>query len=258
MSRRQKFHDFYAGKRAASVTGYDLSPPAATSARGLLSNSPLAESVRSSAASQKYKYRGDRIADAIVVRADLNGYSKWAADKPIASRVALLSEFFTEVVRDLDLCDGIYFRDEGDCVVGIFSNYFSLGFSNTQAEPFCKMVVGKAYGAAKLTAKCCVALGKIAIYQKAHEVGSDDWSAEGQPFVNAARLEHSVPSKAAIFYFEDEFKSTILPTINFVGSGGRYHWLHETENMRVAGLGLDGGWAKIRVVDHIPEGRIDY
>ncbi|AHZ85171.1 hypothetical protein Bb109J_c2481 [Bdellovibrio bacteriovorus] len=243
MSRRQRFHDFYA--RKSNVTGYDVSHPPATSARGLLTE----------AAASKYEYRGDKIADAVVVRADLNGYSKWAADKSIAERVALLSEFFTAVVGDLDSSGGIYFRDEGDCVVGLFSNYFDTNFSYAQAEPFCRKVVGRTYGVAKLTAKCCVAMGKIAIYQKAHEIGTDDWSAEGQPFVHAARLEQSVPSKPAIYYFENEFQPTVLSTINFVGSGSKYNWLHETENMQVPGLGFDGGWTKIRVIDHFPEGR---
>lgn len=255
MSRRKKFHDFYAGNQTRSITGYDIDQPPLSSARGLLNSHRTTDSIRSSAASDKYRFNGARIANAVVVRADLNKYSKWALDKPIAKRAELLSEFFSKVVRELDTSGGIYFRDEGDCVVGLFSNYFSPSFSYRQAEPFCKAVVGSTYGTDKLTAKCCVAMGEIAIYQKAHEVGTDDWSAEGQPFVNAARLELSVPSKPAVFYFENEFKQTILPTLNFVGAGNRYYWLHDTENIQVPGLGLNGGWAEIHVVEHFPEGR---
>lgn len=244
MSRRQKFYDYYR-RNYVSATGY-----------GELTANSLDESVRASAASDKYKFKGTAIANSIVVRADLNGYSKWAASKPIEARAALLSDFFTKVVSELDLHDGIYFRDEGDCVVAIFSGYFSNKFSYTQAEPFCRAVVRGTYGADKLTAKCCVAIGQIAVYQKAHEVGTDDWSAEGQPFVNAARLEHSVPSKAAVYYLEDEFAPTILPELRFVGDGVRYYWSHGTEQMRVPGLSLAGGWADVRVVEHVPGGRV--
>lgn len=259
MSRRQKFHDFYAGNQHRSLSGYDYPAPTPTSAKTLLNGGFPTDLTRAAVASEKYRYKGDQIVNAIVVRADLNNYSKWAADKPMPSRVKLLSEFFTEVVKDLDVYGGIYFRDEGDCVVGVFSKYFSNSVSNKDIQPFCKAVVGKTYGAAKLSAKCCVAIGQIAIYQKAHEAGSDDWSAEGQPFVNAARLEHSVPSKPAVFYFNHEFKPAIEQTINYrtTGAPGRYFWEHETQAMQVAGLGFEGGWTDIRVIEHIPGGRVD-
>jgi hypothetical protein len=65
------------------------------------------------------------------------------------------------------------------------------------------VAAAREYGSARLSVKSVVACGHIAIYQKAHEAGSEDWSVERNPFVRAG-LETAVPSKQQITYFADE------------------------------------------------------
>lgn len=47
--------------------------------------------------SSRYEYKGEAVAYSVVVRVDLNGYSKWAIDKSIADRVNLLNDFFRKL-----------------------------------------------------------------------------------------------------------------------------------------------------------------
>lgn len=200
---------------------------------------------------REFDFKGDAIEYSVVVRADLNGYSKWAKDKTIADRVELLDDFFSHAAKYMSIFNGVYFRDEGDCLVVLFSDYFQNRADKADILMFCKSMVNAVYGKDKLTAKCCVAGGEIAYYQKSHEKQSDDWSAEGQAFVNAHRLESSVESKPRIYIYDEEqidmvFKNVVAPEIRWAPAGTKAAWtVYQDEKYQVEGLGLKGGWANI-------------
>lgn len=243
MSKRKVFHDFYTRDSATRQRLLnEAAAQRATTLSGLLQRSLTA------AAADKYAFHGNAQVSAAVVRADLNGYTKWSADKSIQQRVALLDEFFSFVVKELDRFGGVYFRDEGDCVVAVFAPYFDSSYTAKKTKDFCKQVVQRRFGGGEVSAKCVVAFGDIAIYQKAHEVGTDDWSAEGQPFVQAARLEQAVPSRPTVFYFEDEYQLHHQINPDLV-SGSQALWMHNTESYQVPGLALAGGWAQVHALD---------
>lgn len=204
----------------------------------------------------RYQYRGEALNDTLVVRCDLNGYSGWAKDKAITERVRLLNAFFSYVVPQLGSFGGIYFRDEGDCIVSLFSDYFQTGSTPQSARAFCQAVVSKTYGADGLAAKAVVTHGPVAYFQKSHEAGSDEWSAEGHPFVAAARLEQAIESKPQIVFFLETFQRLFWANQPLAGTGETYHWDINTENRRVEGLNLPGGWAELATMVHIPEGRV--
>ena len=92
------------------------------------------------------------------------------------------------------------------------------------------------------------------IYQKSHEVDTKDWSAEGEPFVRAVRIEQAVESKQQIYYFADEFdelfrqyKYAWTPT-----SGKRYHWWLKYKEEEIQGLGS----VELAIDKYIPKGRV--
>ena len=239
MSKRSRFYEYYVQPRESR---YELLEKAAA--------------VQSST-NREYDFKGKAVQYSIVVRADLNGYSKWAKDKKIEERVKLLDDFFTHAALLMQKYNGIYFRDEGDCLVILFSIYFDNGFQNADVRAFCKGIVSKKYGADSLTAKCCVSGGEIAYYQKLHEIGSFDWSAEGQPFVNAHRLEAAIESKPRIYLFNDDeidsvFSSIVLPTIQWAPSGSNTSvWtVSQGEKYQVQGVGKNGGWVKIAYFEY--------
>lgn len=152
----------------------------------------------------------------------------------------------------LDASGGIYFRDEGDCIVALFSDYFQAGATHDSVEKFCMRACANLYGDAQLSAKAVVATGDVAYFQKAHEVGSEDWSAEGGAFVKAVRLEAAADSKRQINFFRDDYDKYFSKTnIIDASSGGIAKWYPEHEKRQVPGLGFDGGWTDITVLKYI-------
>jgi hypothetical protein len=200
------------------------------------------------AADARFAFHGPALVDAVVVRTDLNGYSAWARDRQAADRAALLDDFFTRVIPELNGAGGVYFRDEGDCIVSLFSNYFGTSWSYASAESFCMAATRNEYGTSKLSAKSVVACGRIAIYQKRHEIGSEDWSAEGDPFVRAGRLEAAVASKPQITYFADEYKAH-FSTTNMRTVSGPAAWTVDYDKLQMPGLGAAGGWHDVVVLE---------
>ncbi len=201
------------------------------------------------AASAEYSFHGAELAFGIVVRTDLNGYSDWARDQDVSERAAVLDDFFSRTIPHLAKAGGVFFRDEGDCIISLFSDYFRAGATFNSAEAYCLRITSQEYGLPKLSAKSCIACGEIAIYQKAHETGSDDWSAEGDPFVRAARLEQALTSKRQVAYFADEYNAYFSAT-NFPMTGenpGR--WLVKREKLQVPGLGAIGGWTDLVICE---------
>ncbi len=216
----------------------------------------LKEAAAAAATEKRYQFRGSDLSDGVVVRVDLNGYSDRTQDRPIGYRVSLLNNFFTKVLEYLDEYNGIYLRDEGDCIVSLFSSYFGVMDPYSQVENFCKKVVSKYYGVDQLTAKAIVAAGEIAIYQKSHEVRTGDWSAEGEPFVRAVRLEQAVESNQHIYYFADEYRELFSRYTVSANMGEKYYWILGYRNEQVQGLRLSGGWVKLAINEYIPGGRI--
>ena len=47
---------------------------------------------------------------------------------------------------ELELAGGVFFRDEGDCIVAVFSDYFSRGATYKSIREFCKKVSDRYYG----------------------------------------------------------------------------------------------------------------
>lgn len=89
-------------------------------------------------------FTGERAALTAVVRCDLNGYSDWCSKQKenLRARVELLDEYFTKTVVEIYQHNGVYFRDEGDCVVALFSDYFwPNALSNVKS--FCRRVSEK-------------------------------------------------------------------------------------------------------------------
>lgn len=211
----------------------------------------LKEAAAAAATEKRYQFRGPDLSDGVVVRVDLNGYSDRTQGRSIGYRVKLLNNFFTKVLEYLDECKGIYFRDEGDCVVSIFSTYFGLADPYASVEDFCKKVVSGYYGIDGLTAKAIVATGKIAIYQKSHEVGTGDWSAEGDPFVRAVRLEQAVESKQQIYFFVDEYNELFSSYTRYVAKWEKYYW-----KCYYRSLEIYRGQVGLAIMEYIPGGRI--
>ena len=218
----------------------------------------LKEAAAAAATEKRYQFRGPDLSDGVVVRVDLNGYSDRTQGRSIGYRVKLLNNFFTKVLEYLDECKGIYFRDEGDCVVSIFSTYFGLADPYASVEDFCKKVVSNyyGYGVDLLTAKAIVAAGEIAIYQKSPEVGTGDWSAEGEPFVRAVRLEQAVESKQQIYFFADEYRELFSRYTIPANMRTKYYWQLDYIKEQVQGLRFPRGWVELAIIEYIPEGRI--
>lgn len=242
MSRRQRFSEFYKHPHNMRIVKNDAGD-----------SFHLVE--KSAASADKYSFRGDKEVHAVVVRCDLNGFTKWSNEHSLDARKELLGEFFSHIMSKLEPSGGIYFRDEGDCLIALFSAYFNP-INYQTIESFCQSVVGREYGKDKLSAKACVACGEIAIYQKPHEAGSDDWSADGPAFVNAVRLEQAVDSKPQVNFFADEYEEHFESGTSYAKPGQTYYWIASNESKQVAGLGFEGGWVELRCLTHIPKGKI--
>ena len=186
----------------------------------------------------------------VVARTDLNGYSAWARGRSAGERALQLDAFFSSVVPRIELAGGVFFRDEGDCIVALFSDYFERGATFDMIEAYCMQVSARSYGAGDLSAKTCVSIGEIAIFQKQHEISSGDWSAEGEPFVRSARLEQAVSSTKHIVFFKDEYKSGFSSTSNVAPPGSSPAWREVFESLQVPGVGASGGWVDIARLEY--------
>jgi class 3 adenylate cyclase len=151
---------------------------------------------KSASSASSHPFKGAGLYNTAVVRVDLNNYSAWTRRVPITDRVELLDHFFTTTVSLASQLNGVYFRDEGDCVVLLFGSYFGAT-SFQEMHYFCRQCVLRKFGRDELDAKVSVAIGEVAFFQKSHELNSTDWSAEGEPFVRSARLERSCSSTPA-------------------------------------------------------------
>jgi len=157
----------------------------------------------------------------------------------------MLDAFFSSVVPAIERAGGVFFRDEGDCIVALFSDYFDRGATYDTIRSFCQSVTRSRYGGAQLAAKTCVACGNVAIFQKRHPVPTGDWSAEGDPFVRAARLEEAIASRQHYVFYEDDYKNYFEAVTTWAALGVKAGWTHCSENLQVAGLGATGGWTSI-------------
>ena len=213
------------------------------------SSMDLRSLVEKAAAQGRFAFRGPAVVDGVVVRTDLNGYSAWARDKQAAERAAVLDDFFSRVIPLLNSAGGVYFRDEGDCLVALFSNYFGAGWSHASAEAFSMHAGVNEYGKPKLTAKSSIACGRIAVYQKAHEVGTEDWSAEGDPFIRAGRLETAIASKQQIAFFAEDYDAHFSTTNVATSTATPAAWNMKREKLQVQGLGAVGGWTDVVLLE---------
>lgn len=198
------------------------------------------------AAEGRFAFHGPAVVEAVVVRTDLNGYSAWARDKQAPARAAVLDDFFTRLIPVLNRAGGVYFRDEGDCIVSLFSSYFGAGWSHASAEAFTLQAGSNEYGQPKLSAKSSLACGRIAVYQKAHETGTEDWSAEGDPFVRAGRLEAAIASKQQVAFFAEDYDAHFLTTNTGTGTPA---WNVKREKLQVPGVGAAGGWTDVVLLE---------
>lgn len=214
----------------------------------------IKEAAAAAAITDHHRFQGDDLCEGVVVRVDLNGYSSWTRNHSISDRVNLLNDFFTKVLMHLDEYEGIYFRDEGDCIVSLFSPYFGIEEPYVRSMYFCRTVVSDCYGVGvnRLTAKAIVATGEVMIYQKSPEVGTRDWSAEGEPFVRAVRIEQAAESKQQIYYFADEYNELFVQYTETPAAGERYYWLLDCKNKKIQGLGS----VELAIEEYIPRGRI--
>lgn len=200
---------------------------------------------KSAANSVSFPFRGPSLSNAIVTRTDLNGYSTWARDKSAAQRAVLLDAFFSAVVPMIYTAGGVFFRDEGDCIVALFTDYFGP-VSIDRVEAFSILATQLKYGAEGHTAKTTIATGPVAIFQKRHEAPTGDWSAEGDPFVRTARLEAAITTSARqILMTAADFDAHFRSTANNTPAGGTALWYPTREKMQVQGLGAVGGWIDV-------------
>jgi len=200
---------------------------------------------KAAATAPQYAYTGPAVKHAVVTRTDLNGYSAWARGRPAAERAAQLDAFFSTVVPQIELAGGVFFRDEGDCIVAVFSDYFARGATYKSIREFSKTVTDRAYGVAALTAKTCVSCGDVAFFQKKHEVATGDWSAEGEPFVRSARLEAAVNSIKHVVFLKDDYDAHFEGTATWAAPGSSPRWTVTPESIQVSGLGAPGGWVDV-------------
>ena len=223
----------------------------------LQKSGPIKEAAAAAATKDHHLFHGDDLCEAVVVRVDLNGYSSWAQDRLMIYRVNLLNDFFTKVLNYMDKHGGVYFRDEGDCIISLFSSYFGLEDPYAPVDNFCKAVVSARYGIDQLTAKAIVAEGEIAFYQKSNEVGTGDWSAEGEPFIRAIRVEQTVKSEQQIYYFADEYDELFQPKAkDLVDEILSKSWRLKRENKHVQGLGMPGEYIRFAIKKYFPGRRL--
>jgi hypothetical protein len=152
----------------------------------------------------------------------------------------LLDSFFSQTVVQVVAHGGVYFRDEGDCIVVLFSDYFNAG-SLRQVKPFCRRVCEPAYGVDHLTAKATVSVGDVVYYQKAYERDTLEWSADGDPFIFAARMEVEAESKQVVHYSKEDFDRHFRST----PGGNEDNWKLEEEALRIPGLWTTNGWKEM-------------
>lgn len=209
---------------------------------------------KSASSASSHPFKGAGLYNTAVVRVDLNNYSAWTRRVPITDRVELLDHFFTTTVSLASQLNGVYFRDEGDCVVLLFGSYFGAT-SFQEMHYFCRQCVLRKFGRDELDAKVSVAIGEVAFFQKSHELNSTDWSAEGEPFVRSARLEQAVSSIPRINFYADQFDA-IHPATFYVPKGSVYIWQIDRLKMQVPGLGAAGGWVDVVTETYVPEGRV--
>lgn len=194
-----------------------------------------------------------------MVRSDLNGYSEWVRDIKIPKRVALLDEFFSHAAVAAHKYDGVYYRDEGDCIVVLFTPYFFPNVTYSQVISYAKEVTKQTFGNAALTCKTVIAGGPVTFYQKGPDIPENDWSAEGDAFVTAARLESAVESQQTIsclsedYEYDDGLKSASEAML--VSSGQTYYWSISTRSIQVQGLKAAGGWVDVTVHSYVPGGK---
>jgi hypothetical protein len=192
-------------------------------------------------AEEYYQYRGISRALSAVVRCDLNKYSEWCREREPEDRVPLLNEFFTHTLITAQRYGGVYYRDEGDCVVLLFSDYFGTQGSLSNVRAFTRAVSRESYGEDGLTAKSIVSAGDLVYYQKHHEQGTDEWSADGDPFIFAARVEAEAESKRIVHYRKEEYDEHFAKS----RSDDDVDWETKEESVRIPGLWQPGGHQKI-------------
>ena len=193
-----------------------------------------------SAASERYKFRKEGKFITAVVRCDLNNFSGWCDEKTTSQRVELLDDFFSKTVGMLERMGGVYFRDEGDCILALFSDYFNLPEPILAARNFCRTVSAQKYGNDSLTSKSIVSIGPVVYYQKSFEKISGDWSADGDPFIFASRLEAEAQSSQVVHFFKEDFDQHYKGDLF-----DSKHWNTVEEKIRVAGIKAEGGWTRI-------------
>ena len=89
------------------------------------------------------------------------------------------------------------------------------------------------------------------IYQKSNEVCTKDWSAEGEPFVRAVRIEQAVKSKQQIYYFADEYNALFSQYTGAPVVGKKYYWQLDYKDEEIQGLGS----VELAIEKYIPGGR---
>ena len=92
------------------------------------------------------------------------------------------------------------------------------------------------------------------IYQKSNEVCTKDWSAEGEPFVRAVRIEQAVESKQQIYYFADEYDELFIQYTQYTEEpvvGKKYYWQLDRKDEEIQGLGS----VELAIEKYIPGGR---
>lgn len=197
-----------------------------------------------STAASKYAFKGPQLAHSITVRCDLNGYSNWSHGKTVAQKIAMLDHFFSSVVPIIDKHHGIYYRDEGDCIIALFSSYFSMSHTVKNVIDFTFAATMQKYGTApsNLSVKTIVNFGDIAYFQKTHERGTYDWSADGTVFIHSARFESAVESKARIYLFKDDYNKYFLPSDSSLAKYAHF------DKIQIPGMKLQSGWQDIAYI----------
>jgi hypothetical protein len=100
-----------------------------------------------------WNFNGPAIANAIVVRVDLNGYSKWARENTLTERVQMLNDYYQHVIPLAYKYGGAFYRDEGDCIVVVYSTYFSRAtWTFDSVEAFCMLSAARDYAGGDLSA----------------------------------------------------------------------------------------------------------
>lgn len=195
-----------------------------------------------------YAFKGEAFSPSVLVRIDLNGYTAWGKTKNISEKISMLDGFFTYVLTRLDTFGGVFYRDEGDCILALFSDYFQTGATDKSVVDFCMAVTQGKFGLqGELSVKTIVTVGEVLYFQKSHEVGTHDWSAEGQLFIDSARFEAAVESKKRIYFFKEFYDRFFDSQISKVPDNSPINpaWIINAESIQIPGLNLTGGWKDI-------------